>query len=395
MARWHNPCLPGNRRRSCALYRDAPALLFTTAMAYRLLRIVRTCRRARGAGRSRPARLRSRCARRTSKPSSSRSAAALVPGETNTVALRLKIRDRWHTYWRNPGDSGLPTTLDWKLPAGVTRRRDPVARAQGAAGGTARQLRLRRRSPSSRRPRRPREPAAGTAGDAEGARRLAGLRGRVHSGRRGSVARAARRSEGRPDPRWSASIKATRDALPKPLAGWQAQAIGEGQTSQAGAHADGCARGEPGTLRFFPFGEGAIEPSGAQTLARDGERARAHAAGCAPARAGLHARRRRHHLGQRHRRREGRDDRRADDRKRRRRSEAARRAGAEARPERRRRDVVAVARRRAAVRFRRRLAAEPDAVRVSGAVAQGHGLRRASRRQADDASRSGRVQRRA
>ena len=25
----------------------------------------------------------------------------------------------WHTYWQNPGDSGLPTTLEWKLPAGV------------------------------------------------------------------------------------------------------------------------------------------------------------------------------------------------------------------------------------------------------------------------------------
>ncbi|HYN64753.1 MAG TPA: protein-disulfide reductase DsbD domain-containing protein, partial [Candidatus Limnocylindrales bacterium] len=24
----------------------------------------------------------------------------------------------WHTYWKNPGDSGLPTTLQWALPAG-------------------------------------------------------------------------------------------------------------------------------------------------------------------------------------------------------------------------------------------------------------------------------------
>ena len=45
--------------------------------------------------------------------------AALVPGRANTVALRLKIRDRWHTYWQNPGDSGLPTTLEWKLPEGM------------------------------------------------------------------------------------------------------------------------------------------------------------------------------------------------------------------------------------------------------------------------------------
>ncbi len=36
-----------------------------------------------------------------------------------TVALRLSMEKGWHTYWRNPGDSGLPTTLEWKLPAGV------------------------------------------------------------------------------------------------------------------------------------------------------------------------------------------------------------------------------------------------------------------------------------
>ncbi|MCI0749724.1 MAG: thioredoxin family protein [Nevskiales bacterium] len=42
------------------------------------------------------------------------------PGMTNEVALRLKPDQGWHTYWRNPGDSGLPTTLQWTLPAGWT-----------------------------------------------------------------------------------------------------------------------------------------------------------------------------------------------------------------------------------------------------------------------------------
>ena len=43
---------------------------------------------------------------------------ALVPGTTATVALRLAIAPGWHTYWRNPGESGLPTTLEWRLPYG-------------------------------------------------------------------------------------------------------------------------------------------------------------------------------------------------------------------------------------------------------------------------------------
>jgi thiol:disulfide interchange protein DsbD len=44
---------------------------------------------------------------------------AIVLRRAITIALRLGIEKGWHTYWRNPGDSGLPTTLAWTLPAGV------------------------------------------------------------------------------------------------------------------------------------------------------------------------------------------------------------------------------------------------------------------------------------
>jgi thiol:disulfide interchange protein DsbD len=40
------------------------------------------------------------------------------PGETIHIALRQKIEPGWHTYWRNPGDSGQPVTLDWSVPYG-------------------------------------------------------------------------------------------------------------------------------------------------------------------------------------------------------------------------------------------------------------------------------------
>jgi DsbC/DsbD-like thiol-disulfide interchange protein len=36
------------------------------------------------------------------------------------VALEFNIRDGWHTYWRNPGDSGQATSLKWQLPPGFT-----------------------------------------------------------------------------------------------------------------------------------------------------------------------------------------------------------------------------------------------------------------------------------
>jgi thiol:disulfide interchange protein/DsbC/DsbD-like thiol-disulfide interchange protein len=44
--------------------------------------------------------------------------AGFTPGAVTTVALRLKMQEHWHTYWKNPGDSGLPTKIAWKLPPG-------------------------------------------------------------------------------------------------------------------------------------------------------------------------------------------------------------------------------------------------------------------------------------
>ena len=43
---------------------------------------------------------------------------AIQPGETFTVGLRQIIKDGWHTYWKNPGDSGEATAIEWNLPEG-------------------------------------------------------------------------------------------------------------------------------------------------------------------------------------------------------------------------------------------------------------------------------------
>jgi thiol:disulfide interchange protein DsbD len=46
--------------------------------------------------------------------------ASLAPGSTLWSDLHLRIKPGWHVYWRNPGDSGLPTTIDWRLPSGFS-----------------------------------------------------------------------------------------------------------------------------------------------------------------------------------------------------------------------------------------------------------------------------------
>ena len=43
-----------------------------------------------------------------------------APGESVWVALKLDVAPGWHTYWRTPGDSGLPAEIHWSLADGMT-----------------------------------------------------------------------------------------------------------------------------------------------------------------------------------------------------------------------------------------------------------------------------------
>src|SRR5213082_122513 len=43
---------------------------------------------------------------------------AIVPGKAFTVGLLLRMAPGWHTYWKFSGDAGLPTEINWNLPAG-------------------------------------------------------------------------------------------------------------------------------------------------------------------------------------------------------------------------------------------------------------------------------------
>ena len=192
-----------------------------------------------------------------------------VPGVPMTVALRLAMREGWHTYWRNPGDSGLPTTLAWKLPAGVMAGpiQWPAPHAlpagplvnYGYEGEVLLPVTLT--IPADAKPGT--ELALAARADwlvcketciPEGANLTLAL----------PVASTAA-----PHPRWSAPIDATLAALPGPLAGWSATARGDGQRVQL-ALAPPAGAADPGKLHFFPFDEGRIEASAAQPLARDG-----------------------------------------------------------------------------------------------------------------------------
>jgi len=43
-----------------------------------------------------------------------------APGQTILAGVRLQMPEGWHTYWKNPGDSGMATDIQWRLPRGLT-----------------------------------------------------------------------------------------------------------------------------------------------------------------------------------------------------------------------------------------------------------------------------------
>ena len=51
-------------------------------------------------------------------------ASEVKAGEPFWVGLHFAIKPKWHTYWKNPGESGLPTEINWKLPNGA--KADPI-----------------------------------------------------------------------------------------------------------------------------------------------------------------------------------------------------------------------------------------------------------------------------
>jgi thiol:disulfide interchange protein DsbD len=45
---------------------------------------------------------------------------AIAPGAPFTAAVSFEMEEGWHIYWRNPGDAGLATGIEWNLPDGFT-----------------------------------------------------------------------------------------------------------------------------------------------------------------------------------------------------------------------------------------------------------------------------------
>ena len=45
---------------------------------------------------------------------------SIEPGRDFNLALHFQLEKGWHIYWANPGDSGEPPRVEWKMPKGIT-----------------------------------------------------------------------------------------------------------------------------------------------------------------------------------------------------------------------------------------------------------------------------------
>ncbi|HSO06459.1 MAG TPA: thioredoxin family protein [Pelomicrobium sp.] len=193
------------------------------------------------------------------------------PGEPLTVAVRLRMEEHWHTYWINAGDSGLATQLRWSLPEGFAAgpiqwpapQRIPVgplvnygyegevllltdiAAPPGLAVGTMATL----------------------AADVEWlvCREIC-----IPGKARLTLALPVSTGPPAPDPRWAEPIRATRAALPQPLADWKATARrADGAMTLSVVPAAGAAPLRQ--LTFFPYAEGVIDNAAPQVFAASGD----------------------------------------------------------------------------------------------------------------------------
>jgi thiol:disulfide interchange protein DsbD len=198
--------------------------------------------------------------------------AGLAPGEPLTVALRLRMIPEWHTYWRNPGDSGEPTRLEWRLPAGFEASEIYWPYPQRLPAGPllnygyeGEVLLLTRITP-------PRELPVGTPVTlAAKANWLVCSREHcIPEDGEVSLTLPVARDAGE-DARWAKPMAAARAALPAPptaLVGWTLAARGEpgGVTLELVPPGGAALR----DLVFFPFEQGKVEPAAPQPFGRTG-----------------------------------------------------------------------------------------------------------------------------
>jgi DsbC/DsbD-like thiol-disulfide interchange protein len=194
---------------------------------------------------------------------------AIGPGQSIWVALELNIRDGWHTYWRNPGDSGQATTLAWTLPPGFTagdivwtapHRFDlPPLVNYGYAGHAVHLVKITA----------PRELKSGSVALLQAkAGWLVCSDVCIPEDAQLQLKLPTSASAAAVDPKDAALFTAARSDLPNPQPAATGARIEDGKLKLTLGSAWGATLSQITSLAFFPYDEGSIEYGAPQTLTR-------------------------------------------------------------------------------------------------------------------------------
>ncbi|HET9471141.1 MAG TPA: protein-disulfide reductase DsbD domain-containing protein [Usitatibacter sp.] len=195
--------------------------------------------------------------------------ASAQPGKPILVGLKLRMAEHWHTYWKNPGDSGLPTRIQWALPAGW--KASPIEWPYPSPlpvgplmnyGYEDDVVLLSRLTP-------PADAKPGTADIRAHAEWLVCKDICVPEKGELELSLPVSTAPPRPDPRYLAHIERAQEMLPVAPAGWKSEAAISGKSLIVRITApEGVA--PPAKATFFPERELLIEPAAPEKVARDG-----------------------------------------------------------------------------------------------------------------------------
>ncbi len=153
---------------------------------------------------------------------------AIVPGQPFRVGLFIQHQPGWHTYWRQPGIVGVPTSITWELPAGFTAGEleypepESVLMFRIKAQGYERDVLLQTQitPPADLKP--------GQTIPLKGKATWMCCGNSCHPGHMGIELKMPVEKESRPDPQWHPLFEKERQAYAQISSAWQVSAIEEG-----------------------------------------------------------------------------------------------------------------------------------------------------------------------
>jgi thiol:disulfide interchange protein DsbD len=200
--------------------------------------------------------------------------AAAQPGKPILVGLKLRMEPQWHTYWKNPGDSGLPTKIHWVLPEGWKAgqiqwpypQKLPIGPLMNY-GYEDEVVLLSELTPPASAP-------AGTANIKAKAEWLVCKDICIPEKGELDLALPVAAGESAANPRGEAPIARARNQLPVQLSGWKFDSSLAGAGTLVVRMTAPPGTTPPVKVAFFPEREQLIEPAAPQNVTRDGRSVR-------------------------------------------------------------------------------------------------------------------------